>query len=106
MSRAVRRQKTVAPKERQPGRGSPFGGGRQQPTRGQRQAVGPRRRFHLGQPRWFEETISELRKVTWPTRDETVYLATVVIIVALVVGAALGFIDIFFNWLIDKLLLR
>jgi len=30
----------------------------------------------------------------------------VVIIVALVVGAALGFIDIFFNWLIDKLLLR
>jgi len=30
----------------------------------------------------------------------------VVIIVSLVVGAVLGVIDIFFNWLIDKLLLR
>jgi len=106
MSRAVRRQKTVAPKERPPGRSSPFGGGRQQPSRGQRPAAVQRRRFHLGPPRWLEETVSELRKVTWPTRDETVYLSTVVIIVALVVGAALGTIDIFFNWLIDKLLLR
>ena len=106
MSRAVRRQKTVAPKERAPGRTSPFGAGRQAPARGQRAAAAPRRSFRLAQPKWFEETVSELRKVTWPTRDETVYLATVVIIVALVVGAALGIIDIFFNWLIDKLLLR
>jgi len=57
-------------------------------------------------PKWIEETISELKKVTWPTMAETRYLATVVIIVALVVGSMLGIIDIFFNWMIDKLLLR
>jgi preprotein translocase subunit SecE len=106
MSRAVRRQKTVAPKERPAGRGpSPFGR-TAAPTRGQRPAATPRRSFRLHQPEWFEQTISELRKVTWPTRDETAYLAMVVIIVSLVVGAVLGVIDIFFNWLIDKLLLR
>jgi preprotein translocase subunit SecE len=49
---------------------------------------------------------SELRKVTWPTRDETVYLTTVVIVVAVMVGVLLGSIDLFFNWLIDRLLLR
>ena len=56
--------------------------------------------------RYFAESYSELKKVTWPTRDETVYLTTVVIIVALSVGALLGGIDAFFNWLIDRLLLR
>lgn len=53
----------------------------------------------------MEDIISELKKVTWPSKDETVYLTTVVIIVAVTVGAALGIIDIFFNWLIDRLLL-
>jgi len=54
----------------------------------------------------MEDITSELRKVSWPTRDETVYLTTVVIVVALVVGMLLGGIDLFFNWLIDRLLLR
>ena len=44
--------------------------------------------------------------MTWPTRQETSYLTMVVIIVSLVVGAMLGVIDIFFSWLIDRLLLR
>jgi preprotein translocase subunit SecE len=50
------------------------------------------------------EIWSELRKVTWPTRDETAYLTMVVIVVAVIVGVALGVIDVFFNWLIDRLL--
>lgn len=104
MSRAVRRQKTVTPKERPANRtASPFGARTAAPTRGQRQATQKRR---LATPKWLEETISELKKVTWPTMAETRYLATVVIIVALVVGIMLGTIDIFFNWLIDRLLLR
>jgi preprotein translocase subunit SecE len=54
----------------------------------------------------MEDITSELKKVTWPTRDETIYLTTVVIIVAVAVGIVLGGIDLFFNWLIDRLLLR
>jgi preprotein translocase subunit SecE len=105
MSRAVRRQKTVAPKERPANRSSnPFGARTAAPTRGQRSAATQKRR--LAMPKWMEETISELKKVTWPTMAETRYLAMVVIIVALVVGSMLGVIDIFFNWMIDKLLLR
>jgi preprotein translocase SecE subunit len=106
MSRAVRRQKTVTPKERPNRTASPFGGRTAAPTRGQRQAAPQKRGLRIGQPRWFEETVSELKKVTWPTLAETRYLAGVVILVALLVGALLGTIDIFFNWLIDRLLLR
>lgn len=54
----------------------------------------------------MEDISSELRKVSWPSRDETVYLTTVVIIVALAVGVLLGGVDVFFNWLIDRLLLQ
>jgi preprotein translocase SecE subunit len=94
MSRAVRRQQAAAPKER--------------PSRPPR-AKAPqeqRRRFRLRAPRLLDDTFAELKKVTWPTGAETRYLATVVIIVSLAVGTALGLIDIFFNWVVDKLLLH
>ena len=55
--------------------------------------------------RYLNESWSELKKVTWPTRDETRYLTMVVIVVAVAVGLVLGAVDIFFNWLIDRLLL-
>jgi preprotein translocase SecE subunit len=53
----------------------------------------------------MSEIWSELRKVTWPTFAETRYLTMVVIVVAVAVGVVLGAVDIFFNWLIDQLLL-
>ena len=107
MSRAIRRQQQGGQKEAPPKRRTPgLGLRRPQPTRGARPPTQPRRRFRLGWPGWLEDIVSELRKVTWPTRDETMYLTTVVIIVALTVGALLGAIDIFFNWLIDRTLLR
>jgi preprotein translocase subunit SecE len=52
------------------------------------------------------DIISELRKVVWPSRQDTMHLTVVVVMVALLVGAALGGIDIGFGWLIDNLLLR
>jgi preprotein translocase SecE subunit len=103
MSRAVRRQQGAAPKERQPNRSLGLRQPRQ--SRGAAPPPRPRRRFRPGAPRWLEEIFSELKKVTWPTRDETAYLTMVVIIVAVTVGVILGGIDIFFNWLIDRLLL-
>jgi preprotein translocase subunit SecE len=57
-------------------------------------------------PRWAEDIISELRKVTWPTREEAWYLTVVVLIVASVVGAFLGGVDMFFNWFIDHTILQ
>jgi preprotein translocase subunit SecE len=106
MSRAVRRQQQASEKESAPKRRGLGLSKRPAPTRGARPPSQPRRRFRIGRPSWMEDIVSELKKVTWPTRDETAYLTTVVIIVALAVGALLGVIDIFFNWLIDRLLLR
>ncbi len=56
-------------------------------------------------PRFVMDIISELRKVVWPSRQDTTYLTIVVLIVAAIVGAALGGIDIAFGWLIDNALL-
>jgi preprotein translocase subunit SecE len=79
----------------------PFGPRGPGPNRG---AQPHTRRRRIGVPNWISEIWSELRKVTWPTRDETAYLTMVVIIVAVVVGIALGVIDVFFNELVDRLL--
>lgn len=57
-------------------------------------------------PRFAMDIINELRKVVWPSRHDTTYLTMVVIIVAIIIGAVLGGIDIGFGWLIDKTLLR
>jgi preprotein translocase SecE subunit len=72
-----------------------------------RQAPRQRRGFlAFLRPRWMEDIISELRKVTWPTRQDTVNLTMVVIVVSVAVGLALGGIDLLFNWFIENTLLR
>ena len=60
----------------------------------------------LLRPRWAEDIIGELRKVTWPSREETWYLTVVVLIVAGAAGVFLGGVDMFFNWVIENTLLR
>ena len=57
-------------------------------------------------PRFVMDIVSELRKVTWPSREDTVHLTVVVVVVTLILGAILGAIDIGFGWLIDNTLLR
>jgi len=57
-------------------------------------------------PRFLMDIINELRKVVWPSRQDTVHLTVVVVVVAIIVGAILGGIDIGFGWLIDNSLLR
>jgi preprotein translocase subunit SecE len=106
MSRAVRRQQAAAPKQAASGKGASLGSKRPRPTRGAKPPAAPKRRFRIGAPAWLEDIISELKKVSWPSRDDTLYLTTVVIIVAISVGILLGGIDFFFNWLVDRLLLR
>ncbi|MDD4635365.1 MAG: preprotein translocase subunit SecE [Dehalococcoidales bacterium] len=55
--------------------------------------------------RKFGEIIGELKKVTWLTRRETLYLTGLVLIVAVFMGVVLGLIDWGFSAMIDKLFL-
>jgi preprotein translocase subunit SecE len=43
--------------------------------------------------RFFNETSGELRKVTWPTRDEALRLTAIVLAVMIVTSIFLGAID-------------
>jgi len=57
-------------------------------------------------PRWIADIITELRKVVWPSRQDTLHLTVVVLIVSAIIGAALGGLDLGFGWLVENILLR
>jgi preprotein translocase subunit SecE len=103
MSRAMRRHPVVSTKPGGSARTPAMRPSPKQPQRGARESRGV---VGLLRPRWAEEIIAELRKVTWPSREETWYLTVVVLVVAGAVGLLLGGIDIFFNWAIEHTLLR
>ena len=46
--------------------------------------------------RFLKEVISELKKVTWPTREETVKLTIIVIVISILVGAFIRGLDALF----------
>lgn len=46
--------------------------------------------------RFVKEVVAELKKVTWPTREETIKLTVVVIVISIVVGAYIGGLDSLF----------
>ena len=106
MSRALRRHPQAKGKgSRARGAASPIS----RPTPGRAPARGEGRGIggilHW-RPRFVMDIVNELRKVVWPSRHDTTYLTMVVIIVAIILGAVLGGIDIGFGWLIDRTLLR
>jgi len=43
--------------------------------------------------KFIREVIAELRKVNWPTRQETIKLTVIVIILSFIVGAFIGILD-------------
>ena len=53
--------------------------------------------------RTFRETRSELRKVVWPTREETLRLTVVVIVISLIIGLLLFVGDAIFLFLYTAL---
>ena len=103
MSRAVRRGQPQNAAEA--GLRRPLGPRTPRQTRGAKPPT-QRRGFRIKVPSFLEDVFAELRKVTWPTRQETAYLTMVVIIVAVAAGIVLGLVDVVFNWLIDKALLE
>ena len=54
--------------------------------------------------RAFGEVLSELRRVTWPTREETMRLTFMVIAVAAVIGVFLGLVDLAFTRIVGLML--
>ncbi len=47
--------------------------------------------------RFFHETVGELKKVNWPTRQEATNLTTIVLIVIVAMSLFLGLLDILFT---------
>jgi preprotein translocase SecE subunit len=105
MSRALRRQQL-----REKARARPAAGVRpvvSRPAAAKTAARKESRGFLSAlKPRILTDVFSELRKVVWPTRQDTMYLAVVVVIVTIILGAVLGAIDIAFGWLVDRTLLN
>ncbi|PKO21221.1 MAG: preprotein translocase subunit SecE [Chloroflexi bacterium HGW-Chloroflexi-1] len=50
--------------------------------------------------RYFKETRAELRKVTWPTRQEATNLSLIVLAVTVAMAIFLGAVDLLFATLI------
>lgn len=57
-----------------------------------------------GIKRYFNETVGELRKVSWPTRKEAWSLTVIVLIVTGVMSAVLGSFDYIFSKLFEFVL--
>jgi preprotein translocase subunit SecE len=62
-----------------------------------------RQRSLLGKLGFVGEIIGELRKVSWPSREENKRLTTMVVIVAVAMGAILGLVDQGFSMISDSL---
>jgi len=54
---------------------------------------------------FLREAWSEMKKVNWPTRQETIKLTLVVIVMSLFLAALLGVLDIVFTSLIERVIL-
>lgn len=52
---------------------------------------------NIGIIRYFQETREELRKVTWPPREETIRLSTIVLIATIISSIVLGGLDFVFQ---------
>jgi preprotein translocase subunit SecE len=54
--------------------------------------------------RYIKETRSELRKVSWPTRQEALNLTLIVVGFTILMAALLGAIDYIFAWVFSLII--
>ena len=52
---------------------------------------------------FFQESFAELKKVTWPSRDETVSSTKVVLVSTILIAVMLGLVDFVLFKLVDWL---
>jgi preprotein translocase subunit SecE len=55
----------------------------------------------VGKLNFFSDTLNELKKVTWLSRREVIYLSGIVLLVTIVVGIFLALVDFGFTRLIE-----
>ena len=63
----------------------------------QNRPVAPRAMGRVNPVEFLKETIGELRKSVWPSREEVARLTAVVIVLAIVAGLFLGGLDRLFD---------
>ncbi|MBQ6342188.1 MAG: preprotein translocase subunit SecE [Anaerolineaceae bacterium] len=54
--------------------------------------------------KWWRETVGELRKVVWPTKEEALKMTKIVTIVVLATAVFLGVVDFIFSRLVGLVL--
>jgi len=60
--------------------------------------------FNKGTLAWADDVVSELRKIVWPSRKDTVAMTVMVCVMLLISGIVLGLYDVIGGTLIDWLL--
>jgi len=58
-------------------------------------------RKKLSSPRFGQEVIEELKRVSWPSRAQTIRLTAVVILISLTIGLYIGIIDLLLAKLLE-----
>ncbi|CAC9456610.1 Protein translocase subunit SecE [uncultured Gammaproteobacteria bacterium] len=53
---------------------------------------------------FFKETKIELRKVVWPTKDETIKTTGMIMVAVVIVAIFLWIVDAFFTWAVQLLI--
>ncbi len=65
--------------------------------RSARQEMNFFQRFWFKIQRFYQETVSELKKVSWPTRREAIRLTWIVIMVIIIMAIVLGGLDFIYS---------
>jgi preprotein translocase subunit SecE len=99
MNRSLRRHPVEAKPVKRPVTRAPMRPSVQRPS-------GAGRRGPIPSLPFVADIVAELKKVTWPTWETTIYLTFVVIVVSAVMGLVLGGVDAAFSWLIQRLLFQ
>jgi preprotein translocase subunit SecE len=56
--------------------------------------------------RYLQESLEEMKKVTWPSKKETYHYTLLVIGISLGVAAFLGILDYIFNYGLETLIIK
>lgn len=55
---------------------------------------------------FFSEVGSEIKKITWPTRQEAIRYTATVIVITVIVALILGLFDYGFQYLLEKFVFK
>lgn len=68
--------------------------------------ISPRAMGRVGPVGFLRETVAELRKSVWPTKEETARLTVIVIVLSIAMGFFLGMLDRGFAELFTRVILN